>query len=204
MKKYHADLKAGRRAPPEPRTPVPDPHRNPLFDLPEKDRAQIFVWLRDCPYTEAVQTMLGERGLGLVTRAQMDEFFESEAENHWHLRLGRAASEANALVKLVEESDVKFSAAILAALGQEAFRQIASNDVAPECMGRIATLFLKARADERSDQMQELKRVKLSQEIRDQLDQAFEKLADEVERHPAAREAFDALRRELAQHEEIQ
>ncbi len=202
MKAYHADVKAGRRSPPEPRPPRRDPRRNPLFDLPEKDRSQIFVWLRECPYTDAVQQMLRERGLGEVARAQIDEFFEREAHNHWEVRIQRAATEADALVELVEACPVKFSAGILAALGQEAFRQVSSGAVAPESMGRIATLFLRARADERSDQMQELKREKLSREIAGQLEQAFEKLADEVERHPEARDAFEALRRELAQHAE--
>jgi hypothetical protein len=175
---------------------------NPLFDLPERERSQIFVWLRECPYQDAVQTMLRDRGLLDITRPQIEQFFEREAEHHWQVRLGRAATEANALVTLAEESPVKFSAGILAALGQEAFRQIASGDVAPECMGRIATLFLRARADERSDQMSELKREKLRHEIQDQVEHALEKLAEEVERHPEAKAAFDALRRELAEHAE--
>jgi hypothetical protein len=62
---------------------------------------------------------------------------------------------------------------------------------------------MKARSDERSDRMQELKRTKLQNEIEGGLALALEKLAEEVEQHPAAREAFAALRRELAANEEV-
>jgi len=102
------------------------------------------------------------------------------------------------LVRLVEKSPARYSSGILAALGQEVFRQIASGQVQPEAMGKLATLFLKARSDERADQMQELKREKLRHELQGQIDQALEKLAEEVDRHPEAREAFEALRKELA------
>ncbi len=170
---------------------------NPLLDLAEEERAKLFTWLRECPYDDAVQVMLRDQGLEGVTRTQLDEFFQFEAEQHWEKRIGRAAQEANALVALVEKSPVRFSAGILAALGQEAFRQIASGQVDPNAMGKLATLFLKARSDERADQMQELKREKLRHELQGQVEQALEKLAEEVDRHPAAREAFEALRREL-------
>ncbi len=46
--------------------------------------------------------------------------------------------------------------------------------------------------------MQELKREKLRHELQEQIDHALEKLAEEVDRHPVAREAFEALRKELA------
>jgi hypothetical protein len=170
-----------------------------LLDLSEEERSKLFAWLRVCPYDDAVQQMLEDQGMPGVTREQLDDFFEAEAEQHWEKRISRAAQEANALVKLVERSPVKFSSGILAALGQEAFRQIASGEVQPEAMGKIATLFMKARSDERQDQMQELKREKLRQELQGQLGQALEKLAEEVERHPKAREAFERLRGELVQ-----
>jgi hypothetical protein len=180
---------------------APKPPRrsaNPLFDLPEEPRAKLFMWLRECPYDDAVQHMLREQGIADTTRSQLDDFFQFEAEQHWGKRIGRAAQEANALVQLVEKSPVRFSAGILAALGQEAFRQIASGQVEPDAMGKLATLFLKARSDERADQMQELKRAKLRHELQGQIDHALEKLAEEVDRHPVAREAFEALRKELA------
>jgi len=171
---------------------------NPLFDLPEEQRAKLFAWLRECPYDDAVQQMLREQGWAKATSAQLNDFFEFEAEHHWEKRIMRAAQEANALVRLVEKSPARYSSGILAALGQEVFRQIASGQVQPEAMGKLATLFLKARSDERADQMQELKREKLRHELQGQIDQALEKLAEEVDRHPEAREAFEALRKELA------
>ena len=172
--------------------------KNPLFDLPEEKRGKLFAWLRECPYDDAVLHMLADDGLPGITRPQLGEFFAIEAEEHWEKRLGRAAAEANALVRLAEKSPVRFSAGILAALGQEAFRQIASGQVEPVAMGRLATLFLKARSDERTDQMQELKREKLTRDLQGQIDHALEKLAEEVDGHPEAREAFEALRTELA------
>jgi len=171
---------------------------NPLLDLPEEERAKLFAWLRECPYDDAVQHILRDQGIDNATQAQLDDFFQFEAAQHWEKRIGRAAQEANALVQLVERSPVKFSSGILAALGQEAFRQIASGQVEPDAMGKLATLFLKARSDERADQMQELKREKLRHELQAQIDHALEKLTEEVDRHPVAREAFDALCKELA------
>jgi hypothetical protein len=171
---------------------------NPLFDLPGEQRAKLFAWLRECPYDDAVQHLLREEGIAEATPTQLNDFFQHEAEQHWEMRIQRAAQEANALVQLVEKSPVKFSSGILAALGQEAFRQIASGQVEPDAMGKLATLFLKARSDERADQMQELKREKLRHDLQGQIDQALEKLAEEVDRHPVAREAFEALRKELA------
>ncbi len=172
---------------------------NPLFDLSEEERSKLFTWLRECPYDDAVLQMLHDEGLPGITREQLNDFFHDEAEYHWEKRITRAAVEANALVRLVERSPVKFSSGILAALGQEAFRQISSGQVEPQAMGRIATLFLKARSDERTDQMQELKREKVRHELHGQVEHALEKLAEEVDRNPLAREAFAALRRELGE-----
>jgi len=172
---------------------------NPLLDLPEEKRAKLFAWLRECPYEDAVQHVLKDEGIGEVTGTQLSEFFQSEAEFHWEKRIERAAVEANALVQLVERSPVQFSSGILAALGQEAFRQVASGEVEPEAMGKMAMLFLRARSAERADQMQVLKREKLQREMEGQVEQALEKLAEEVEQHPAARAAFEALRREIYQ-----
>ncbi len=46
---------------------------------------------------------------------------------------------------------------------------------------------MKARADERTDQMQELKREQVRREMVGQVEEALEALAAEVERHPGAR-----------------
>jgi hypothetical protein len=176
--------------------------RNPLLDLSEERRSKLFAWLRECPYDDAVQAMLADEGLPNVTKPQLMEFFQSEAENHWERRIERAALEANALVQLVEQNPVRFSSGILAALGQEAFRQIASGQVAPEAMNKMATLFLKARADERSEQMQELKREKLRQELIGRVNLALEKFSEEVNQNPASRAIFEELQRELSRNTE--
>ena len=171
--------------------------RNPLLDLSEERRSKLFAWLRNCPYDDAVQAMLREEGLPGVTKPQLTEFFQLEAEDHWEKRIERAALEANALVQLVEQNPVRFSSGILAALGQEAFRQIASGEVAPEAMSKMATLFLKARADERADQLHGLKQEKLRQELMGRLSLALEKFSEEVNRNPASRAIFEELQREL-------
>ena len=197
-KEFWRKVRAGERPHPQ---KGPKPARrsvNPLFDLPEKKRAELFAWLRECPYDDAVQHMLRDQGIAEASPEQLNDFFQFEAEQHWEKRIERAAYEANALVQLVERSPARFSSGILAALGQEAFRQIASGQVEPDAMGKLANLFLKARSDERADQMQELKREKLRHELQGQIDHALEKLAEEVDRHPVAREAFEALRKELA------
>jgi hypothetical protein len=191
-------IRAGLLPHPNGATRPPRRSVNPLFDLSEEQRSKLFAWLRECPYDDAVQQMLREQGIADTTPAQLNDFFEHEAEQHWEKRISRAAQEANALVQLVERSPARFSSGILAALGQEAFRQIASGQVEPDAMGKLATLFLKARSDERADQMQELKREKLRHELQGQIDHALEKLAEEVDRNPVAREAFEALRKELA------
>jgi hypothetical protein len=181
---------------------LPKPRINPLFNLPEDQTEKLFAWLRECPYHDAVKQMLADQGIEGVTDKELNEFFESEARTHWERRLQRAATEANALVSYVEQNPVKFSAGILAALGQEAFRQIASGQVAPEAMARMTHLFLKARADERSDQILELRREKLELDRRTQTEAALEAFAAEIEKHPGAREAFEALRAELMRKEE--
>jgi hypothetical protein len=175
---------------------------NPLFDLPEKERAKIFSFLRDCPYDDAIRQMTRDLGVRAVTPEQLTEFFQREAEAHWEKRIERAAHEANALIRLAEENPAHFSSGILAALGQEVFRQIASGEAQPEAMNKMTSLFMRARADERADQLGELKREKLRQEMRGQMELALEKLAEEVSRRPAAREAFEALQRELSQEAE--
>ena len=198
MRERWRKIRAGELPNPDQAVKAPFGSGNPLFDLAEEQRAKLFIWLRECPFDDAVQQMLRDQGMAEATRLQLDDFFQHEAKQHWEKRIGRAAQEADALIQLVEKSPVRFSAGILAALGQETFRQIASGQMEPDAMGKLTTLFLKARSDERSDQMQELKRDKLRCELQGQIDHALEKLAEEVDRHPVAREAFEALRKELA------
>jgi len=179
-----------------------EPGPNPLLDLPEKERSKLFAWLRECPYDDAVQHMLKDQGIADVSQAQLTEFFQLEAENHWEKRIERAALEANALVQIVEKNPVQFSSGILAALGQEAFRQIASGEVAPEAMNKMTTLFLKARGDERAEEMLKLRREKWRRDWRTQTERALDAFAQELSNHPAAREAFEQFRNHLIEQGE--
>jgi hypothetical protein len=200
---YWRDVKTGKRTRCEkPCDPPKDPNRNPLFDLSELDRANVFNWLREIPYAAVVREKLLDHNLPDATPEQLDEFFNEEVDHQVDMRFSRAATEANALVRLAEKTAPKFSGAILAALGQEAFRQITRGEIDPDMMARMTNLFMKARSDERSDRMQHLRREKLGLELKEKLEQAFEKLAEQVSEHPAAREAFEALRRELTEHPE--
>ena len=173
---------------------------NPLANLPEKERAELFTQLRDCPYHEVMVEALRAKGIE-TTAQQLKFFYHDEARHHWETRIARAALEANALIQLAEENPTNFSSGILAALGQEAFRQIASGQAQPEAINKMALLFLRAKADERADQLGELKREKLRLEIRGNLNLALEQLSDEVNKRPAAREKFEALRNALTGEE---
>ena len=62
-----------------------------MLSLPEEQRSKLFVWLRECPYDDAVQHMLKDEGIADVTQPQLTEFFQLEAENHWEKRIERAA-----------------------------------------------------------------------------------------------------------------
>jgi hypothetical protein len=179
----------------------PSPRPNPLLQMDEAQSSKLFMWLRECPFNESVRQMLADQGIHDVTDGELNDFFASEANSHWERKLQRAATEANALVSLVEQNPTKFSSGILAALGQEAFRQIASGEVAPEAMTRMTNLFLKARGDERADQLMELRREKMRREWHGQTEKALEAFAGEIEKHPAARSAFEALRAELLKKE---
>jgi hypothetical protein len=191
----HARFDAEAEAEQEARALKPRP--NPLLDLSEEQRSKLFVWLRECPYNDAVQQMLCDQGIPGVTPMELTEFFQSEAEDHWQRRIERAALEANALVGLVEKNPVRFSSGILAALGQEAFRQIASGEVQPDAMTKMANLFLKARGDERAEQVLEMKRQQMHRDWRNSTEHALEVFAEEVNGQPEAKKAFEALRAEL-------
>jgi hypothetical protein len=182
--------------------PPARPRANPLLDLPEERRRQLFKKLRECPLDDEIQEMLCADELPGVTRAQVMEFFRHEAENHWTKRIERAGLEADAIVRLAEGSSRRISSAILAALGQEAFRQIASGDMTSDAMNRMAAIFLRARADDREDQIHLLKHEQLRQDLLGRINLALEKFSEEIERHPGLRALFDELQRELSKTSE--
>ena len=203
LKAYWRDVKSGARARKEQSYVIPpDPDANPLLQLSDEESAKLFAFMRDCPYPGAVREILRERGLPDATNDQIQEFHQVESMHHWDFRAGRAAVEADALVRYVERTRPQFSAAILAALGQETFRLLARGDADAATLNRLTSLFLKARSDDRADEMQGLKRRKIEGEMRSQLDQAFDSLVEQVADNPAANAALDLLRRELAGDEE--
>jgi hypothetical protein len=171
---------------------------NPLLALPEDRRRELFKKLRECPLDDEIQEMLCADELPGVTRAQVMEFFRHEAESHWTKRIERAALEADAIVRLAEGSSRRISSAILAALGQEAFRQIASGEMTSEAMNRLASIFLRARADDREDQIHLLRHEQLRQDLLGRVNLALEKFSEEVDRHPGLRALFDDLQRGLS------
>lgn len=197
-KDYWREVKAGQRKRVVRNFVDRDPTRNPLFALSDERRSMLVRWMRDCPYYGATREMLERQGVHGVTDKQIDEFYSGETSYQHSVRTRRATEEATTLIELAEESVPKFSSGMLAALGQEAFRQVASGAVDPDVMARLVKLFMAVRSSNRADQMQELRLEKMEQELEGQAEQALEKLAEEVERHPAAREAFEDLRRELA------
>ncbi len=202
MLAYWREVKAGRRKRVERPYVDRDPGRNPLFTLSEELRSKLFVFLRECPYHDAARAMLERQGAAGATDAQLDQFFVTEGQNQWEVRTRRAVEEAGALVALAEGTVPKLSEAMVAALGQEAFRQVVNGGVDPEAMGRLTKLFMSMRSSNRVEQMQELRQEKLRHELQGQAEQALEQLTDEVERRPEAQEAFEALQRELTERKE--
>ena len=172
---------------------------NPLLDLPGGGAGEAFCVVTECPYNDAVQQMLHDRGLRRLTPYELTEFFQLEADFHWQRRIQARGAGGERADSLVEKNPVRFSSGILAALGQEAFRQIASGEVNPDAMTKMANLFLKARGDERAEQSLEMKREQMRQNWRSATERALEVFAEEVKEQPAAQRAFETLRDELLQ-----
>ncbi len=203
LRAYWRDVKSGKRVRKETPAELPkDPNCNPLLKLADMERSQLYVLLRECPHAATANEVLRQRGIAAITTPQLQEFLDEEAYHYWEIRSACAAREAGALVHVAEKSLPVLSTGILAALGQEAFKQVSSGNADPAAMSRIVSLFFKARGDGRTDEMHELKCRKLLGELEGRLGQAFANLAEEVKHHPAAQEAFDALQRELAENGE--
>ncbi len=197
---YWREVKSGKRVRNEkPRPLTKDPGRNSLLDLPDGLRSKLYVLIRDCPVLETVNELLARHKLEAINEDQLTEFLNEEHLHHWELRAVRARNEADTVVRTLEKSVPAFSAGMVAALGQEAFRQVVSDSADPGVMSRIVTLFIKARGHLRTDEMHELKREKLLGELDDRIAQALQNLAEHVKDHPAAQEAFEALQREMAE-----
>jgi hypothetical protein len=171
---------------------------NPLLELPDETRSKLFDLMRVCPYTDTALQMLEEQGVTDVLPLHLEGFFESEGEHQWEVRCLRATQEANSLMKAVEKHVLPYDPATLQALQQQIFHLIASSQADPATIARMGTLFLKVRGNMRAEENHELRQEKFRRELQGQIDLALEKLAEEVDKHPATRSTFDALRQELA------
>ncbi len=171
---------------------------NPLLDLPEETRVELLKKLRKSSVDKSIQEFLAEVDRPDVTQDQLEEFYRIQVEKHWTRRIEQAVMEADTVVRLAEGSSDRISSAILAALGQETFRQIASEQITPEAMNRLASVFLRARADDREDEIHTLKKEQLRQDVMGRVSLALEKFSEDVDRHPTLRPAFENLQQELA------
>jgi hypothetical protein len=168
---------------------------NPLLSLPAKKKERIFNQLRNCKLTdEAVKKQTGIDGL---TQRQVKQFFAKYADEFWTNRVERAANEANALMKLVRKNPVEFSDGVLAVLGQEVFRRIASGKVEPGVLVQFTQLFARKRADDRAERALIARLEKQKQEMRSKMELALDSFVSELGKNEVAKNAFEVLKAEL-------
>jgi len=170
---------------------------NPLLSLPQEHKENIFIWLREGADYDAIAMRLQDADLPSATRKQIDQFFVAYAHERWTNRIDRAAVEADALIALVRRSPGQISEAVLAALGQEAFRQIASGKVESASLARYTQLFLRAREQDRSERALQIQNERLRLAVRNNTERALDAFARELPQNPAALEAFQQLKNQL-------
>jgi len=168
---------------------------NPLLSLPKKKKDQIFFLLRNFKLTD--DTLRQQTGIAGLTQRQVDQFFAKYADEFWTQRVERAADEANALIRLVQKNPVEFSDGVLAALGQEVFRQIASGKVEPGVLVQFTQLFARKRADDRAERALIARLEKQKQDMRSKMELALDSFIAEVGKNPVAQKAFGILKTEL-------
>jgi len=181
----------------EPLLPSDSPPANPLLSLSEAQKEDLFVYLREGADDEVIFEHLAEYGCPRPTRRQLDHFFKLHAQERWTKRIDRAAQEADALVTLVGRSPGHFSDAILAALGQEAFRQIAGGKVEAGALAKYTSLFLRAKEQNRAERALDLQNKRLLLARRNATEKALDAFARELPQNPAALEAFQNLKNQL-------
>jgi hypothetical protein len=170
---------------------------NPLLSLPQEQKENIFIWLREGSDHDAINLRLQDAGLPSATKSQIDLFFTEYAHERWSRRIDRAAEEADALIALVRRAPGQIPEAVLAALGQEAFRQIVSGKVESADLARYTSLFLRAREQDRAERALDLQNEKLRLARRNATEKALDAFARELPQHPAALAAFESLKKQL-------
>jgi hypothetical protein len=170
---------------------------NPLLLLPQEHKESVFIWLREGADHDAITMRLQDAGLPSATRKQIDQFFVAYAHERWTNRIDRAAVEADALIALVRRSPGQIPEAVLAALGQEAFRQIASGKVECADLARYTSLFLRARDQDRAERALQNQAEKTRLHHRTTTERALDAFAKDLPQNPAALEAFQNLKAQL-------
>ena len=170
---------------------------NPLLALAQEQKENIFIWLREGSDHDAINLRLQDAGLPAATPREINSFFTEYARERWTRRIDRAAEEADALIALVRRSPGQIPEAVLAALGQEAFRQIASGKVESADLARYTSLFLRAREQDRAERALDLQNEKLRLARRNATEKALDAFARELPQNPAALEAFQNLKNQL-------
>lgn len=171
--------------------------RNLLFALSDDEKENLFFKLREAVSPHVVEEHLRLLGLAETPREQIDAFFRHYAEQRWSNRIERAAQEANALVRLVQENSGQFSEAMLAVLGQEAFSQIAKGNVNPDVLAKYTALFLRAKEQDRAERALSLQQEKARLSYRTKTETALDAFAKDLPKNPQAHAAFQALRAQL-------
>jgi hypothetical protein len=170
---------------------------NPLLRLPQDQREDIFIWVREGADYDAINVKLLDNGLPSATPREIDHFFRAYARERWERRVDRAAQEADALMTSVRRTPGNLPEAVLAALGQEAFRQISSGKAEAASLTRYTALFLRARDQDRAERTLLFQADKARHAQRTSVEKALDAFARDLPQNPAAHQAFQQLRQQL-------
>lgn len=176
---------------------VPPAIPNPLLSLTQEQKEELFIWLREGSDHDAINLRLRDHELPTASRREIDQFFTAYARERWSRRIDRAAEEADAIIDLMRRSSAQIPDAVLAALGQEAFRQISSGKVESKSLAQYTALFLRAREQDRSERALHIQSERLDLARRNATEKALDAFARDLPKNPAAQEAFQNLRAQL-------
>jgi hypothetical protein len=176
---------------------APQPEPNPLLRLPQDQREDIFLWLREGADYDAINVKLLDKDLPAATPREIDQFFRAYARERWERRVDRAAEDADALMDSVRRNPGNLPEALLAALGQEAFRQISSGKAEAAALTRYTALFLRARDQDRAERALAMQTEKARHAQRTSVEKALDAFARDLPQNPAALQAFEHLRRQI-------
>ena len=175
----------------------PQNDTNPLLRLPQDQREDIFIWLREGADHDAINIKLLDKQLPAATPREIDQFFRVYARERWDRRVDRAAQEADALIGSMRRTSGNLPEALLAALGQEAFRQISSGKAEAAALTRYTALFLRASDQDRAERALIVQAEKARHAQRTSVEKALDAFARDLPQNPAALQAFQHLREQL-------